>query len=112
MLTAGRVRSLSSSLWTLTHLTALHINDNNLTRIPPDIAKLPNLVYLNLSSNKLRSLPAELGNMVSLRWDKCSLKPRSYRKNPGQLSHEVANKCPAADSIIYIGINEQLCSHD
>lgn len=64
---AGRVRSLSSSLWTLTHLTALHINDNNLTRIPPDIAKLPNLVYLNLSSNKLRSLPAELGNMVSLR---------------------------------------------
>ncbi|MEQ2171835.1 hypothetical protein GOODEAATRI_014648, partial [Goodea atripinnis] len=62
-----RVRSLSSSLWTLTHLTALHINDNNLTRIPPDIAKLPNLVYLNLSSNKLRSLPAELGNMVSLR---------------------------------------------
>lgn len=69
VLHAGRVRSLSSSLWTLTHLTALHINDNNLTRIPPDIAKLPNLVYLNLSSNKLRSLPAELGNMVSLRWD-------------------------------------------
>uniref|UniRef100_A0A3Q2PFM3 poly(A)-specific ribonuclease n=1 Tax=Fundulus heteroclitus TaxID=8078 RepID=A0A3Q2PFM3_FUNHE len=63
----GRVRSLSTSLWTLTHLTALHINDNNLSRIPPDIAKLPNLVYLNLSSNKLRSLPAELGNMVSLR---------------------------------------------
>uniref|UniRef100_A0A3Q2XRM7 poly(A)-specific ribonuclease n=1 Tax=Hippocampus comes TaxID=109280 RepID=A0A3Q2XRM7_HIPCM len=64
---SGRVRSLSSSLWTLTHLTALHINDNNLTRIPPDIAKLPRLAYLNLSSNKLRSLPAELGNMVSLR---------------------------------------------
>ncbi|XP_061760917.1 CCR4-NOT transcription complex subunit 6-like isoform X2 [Nerophis ophidion] len=64
---SGRVRSLSSSLWTLTHLTALHINDNNLSRLPPDIAKLPHLVYLNLSSNKLRSLPAELGNMVSLR---------------------------------------------
>lgn len=64
---SGRVRSLSSTLWTFTHLTALHINDNNLSRIPPDIAKLPNLVYLNLSSNKLRSLPAELGNMVSLR---------------------------------------------
>ncbi|XP_028661424.1 CCR4-NOT transcription complex subunit 6-like isoform X2 [Erpetoichthys calabaricus] len=64
---SGRVRSLSMSLWTLTHLTALHLNDNNLTRIPADIAKLQNLVYLNLSSNKLRSLPAELGNMVSLR---------------------------------------------
>lgn len=68
---AGRVRNLSSSLWTLTHLTTLHVNDNNLTRIPPDIAKLPNLVYLNLSSNKLRSLPAELGNMVSLRYAAC-----------------------------------------
>lgn len=68
----GRVRSLSSSLWTLTHLTALHINNNNLSRIPPEIAKLPHLVYLNLSSNKLRSLPAELGNMVTLRWLKMS----------------------------------------
>ncbi|XP_073898032.1 CCR4-NOT transcription complex subunit 6-like isoform X3 [Castor canadensis] len=64
---SGKVRSLSTSLWSLTHLTALHLNDNNLTRIPPDIAKLHNLVYLDLSSNKLRSLPAELGNMVSLR---------------------------------------------
>ncbi|XP_051974647.1 CCR4-NOT transcription complex subunit 6-like [Xyrauchen texanus] len=64
---SGRVRSLSSSLWTLTHLTALHVNNNNLSRIPPEIAKLPHLVYLNLSSNKLRSLPAELGNMVTLR---------------------------------------------
>ncbi|NWQ79660.1 CNO6L protein, partial [Columbina picui] len=64
---SGEVRSLSTSLWSLTHLTALHLNDNNLTRIPPDIAKLHHLVYLDLSSNKLRSLPAELGNMVSLR---------------------------------------------
>uniref|UniRef100_A0A4W3HDU6 poly(A)-specific ribonuclease n=1 Tax=Callorhinchus milii TaxID=7868 RepID=A0A4W3HDU6_CALMI len=64
---SGKVRSLSTSLWELTHLTALHLNDNNLTRIPADISKLHNLVYLDLSSNKLRSLPAELGNMVSLR---------------------------------------------
>lgn len=64
---SGRVRSLSSSLWTFTHLTALHIQDNNLSRLPPDISRLPHLVYLNLSSNKLRSLPAEIGNMVSLR---------------------------------------------
>ena len=64
---AGRVRSLSTALWSLTHLTALHLGDNSLSRIPPDIAKLHNLVYLDLSSNKIRSLPAELGNMVSLR---------------------------------------------
>lgn len=61
------MRSLSTALWSLTHLTALHISDNSLSRIPPDIAKLHNLVYLDLSSNKIRSLPAELGNMVSLR---------------------------------------------
>lgn len=64
----GRVRSLSTALWSLTHLTALHLSDNSLSRIPPDIAKLHNLVYLDLSSNKIRSLPAELGNLVSLRW--------------------------------------------
>lgn len=67
VLPLGKVRSLSTALWSLTHLTALHISDNSLSRIPPDIAKLHNLVYLDLSSNKIRSLPAELGNMVSLR---------------------------------------------
>lgn len=64
---SGKVRSLSSALWSLTHLTALHLGDNSLSRIPPEIAKLHNLVYLDLSSNKIRSLPAELGTMVSLR---------------------------------------------
>uniref|UniRef100_A0A8C2NV98 poly(A)-specific ribonuclease n=1 Tax=Capra hircus TaxID=9925 RepID=A0A8C2NV98_CAPHI len=63
-----QLRSLSSSLWSLTHLTALYLSDNSLSRIPSDIAKLHNLVYLDLSSNKIRSLPAELGNMVSLRY--------------------------------------------
>lgn len=65
---SGNVRSLSSGLWSLTHLTALHLGDNSLSRVPPEIAKLHNLVFLDLSSNKIRSLPAELGNMVSLRW--------------------------------------------
>uniref|UniRef100_A0A8C7UDH2 poly(A)-specific ribonuclease n=2 Tax=Oncorhynchus mykiss TaxID=8022 RepID=A0A8C7UDH2_ONCMY len=64
---SGKVRSLSTSLWTLTHLTALHIGDNSLCRIPPDIGKLQNLVYLDLSSNQIRSLPVELGDIVSLR---------------------------------------------
>ncbi|XP_077103822.1 CCR4-NOT transcription complex, subunit 6b isoform X1 [Siphateles boraxobius] len=63
----GNVRSLSSGLWSLTHLTALHLGDNSLSRVPPEIAKLHNLVFLDLSYNKIRSLPAELGNMVSLR---------------------------------------------
>ncbi|KAL4659817.1 CCR4-NOT transcription complex subunit 6-like isoform X1 [Arapaima gigas] len=81
---SGKVRSLSSALWSLTHLTALHISDNSLSRIPPDIAKLHNLVMQNLNSffffflehfllrelllnnNQLRVLPFELGKLFQL----------------------------------------------
>ncbi|KAL7982155.1 hypothetical protein Chor_001212 [Crotalus horridus] len=96
---SGRVRNLSTSLWSLTHLTALHLNDNYLTRIPPDIAKLHNLVYLDLSSNKLRSLPAELGNMVSLRvaltttnlygWKNSNMCPYSFQESGNPLSQDI-----------------------
>ena len=51
----------------MTHLTSLYLNDNNLSRLPPDISKLTNLTHLDLSSNKLRSLPAELGDLIRLR---------------------------------------------
>jgi len=63
----GPVRALSPALWSLKHLTALYLNDNNLTRLPPEISLLTNLLHLDLSSNKLRSLPTELGNMLHLR---------------------------------------------
>lgn len=63
----GPIRNLSSYLWSLTHLTALFLNDNSLQRIPPDITRLCNLQCLDLSGNKLRSLPAELGDMTHLR---------------------------------------------
>ena len=36
-------------------------------RLPPDIVKLKQLIHLDLSGNKLRSLPAELGDMTHLR---------------------------------------------
>ena len=36
-------------------------------RIPPDISRLENLTFLDLSYNKLRSLPAELGDLANLR---------------------------------------------
>ncbi|KAF3851456.1 hypothetical protein F7725_013228 [Dissostichus mawsoni] len=86
---SGRVRSLSPSLWTLTHLTALHINDNNLSRIPPDISNLSHLVFLNLSSNKLRSLPAELGNMG------IAFEQQSFTRNP--LSQDILNLYQESD---------------
>lgn len=57
----GSVRNLSPMLWTLSQLTALYLNDNQLTRLPSEIACLVNLVILDLSNNKLRNLPAEIG---------------------------------------------------
>lgn len=63
----GTIRNLSPQLWHLQHLTSLYLNNNNLIRVPPDIAELRCLVYLDLSSNHLRSLPAELGDLVELR---------------------------------------------
>ncbi|KAL7295288.1 hypothetical protein TKK_0011423 [Trichogramma kaykai] len=63
----GSVRNLSPHLWTLTHLTALYLNDNSLQRIPAEIGRLVNLRVLDLSSNKLRSLPAELGELIYLK---------------------------------------------
>ncbi|BES92310.1 LRR_TYP [Nesidiocoris tenuis] len=63
----GTIRNLSSHLWDLTHLTALYLNDNCLTRLPSDVCRLVNLRVLDLSCNKLRSLPAEMGELIYLR---------------------------------------------
>lgn len=51
----------------MTHLTALYLDNNSLSRIPSDISRLVNLTHLDLSSNKLRTLPSELGDLVRLR---------------------------------------------
>ncbi|KAG7250313.1 hypothetical protein CRUP_018829, partial [Coryphaenoides rupestris] len=59
----GRVRHLGSSLWRLSHLTGLYINNNLLTALPPDIGRLQRLEYLNLSRNQLRTLPSEIGTI-------------------------------------------------
>lgn len=63
----GNVLNLSSTLWHMTSLTGLYINDNQLTQLPPDISNLVNLQYLDMSRNNLRSLPAELGELIYLR---------------------------------------------
>lgn len=64
---AGSVRNVSPSLWQMTHLTCLYLNDNNLVRLPAEIQCLTMLRLLDLSCNKLRSLPAELGELIYLR---------------------------------------------
>lgn len=63
----GTIRNLSPHLFNLHFLTSLYLNDNQLSRVPPEICKLTNLLTLDLSSNKLRSLPVELSDLVALR---------------------------------------------
>lgn len=63
----GTIRNISSNLFQMTHLTVLCLKHNALQRLPPDICHLANLRSLDLTSNKLRSLPAELGDLIQLR---------------------------------------------
>ena len=62
----GSTRNLSPTLWTFTHLTALYLRDNGISRIPPEVSRLKSLTKLDLSKNKIRSLPAEIGDMIEL----------------------------------------------
>uniref|UniRef100_A0A5S6QWC9 poly(A)-specific ribonuclease n=1 Tax=Trichuris muris TaxID=70415 RepID=A0A5S6QWC9_TRIMR len=62
----GCVRNLSPHLFTLQHLTALFLCDNELQHLPADISKLSSLRVLDASNNKLSSLPAELGDLSTL----------------------------------------------
>ena len=67
LILTGSIKNISPALWNMTHLTALYLDNNSLSRIPSDISRLVNLTYLDLSSNKLRTLPSELGDLVRLR---------------------------------------------
>jgi CCR4-NOT transcription complex subunit 6 len=61
------INHLNNALFSYTFLTALYLNHNNLTSLPPAISKLRNLSTLNVTGNKLSSLPVELGLIVSLK---------------------------------------------
>ena len=63
----GTIRNISPQLWKLNHLRVLYMTDNQLTRVPADICQLTQLIKLDLSYNKLRSLPVEIGDLISLR---------------------------------------------
>ncbi|CAM2706299.1 unnamed protein product [Rotaria socialis] len=79
----GNVRNLSPTLWTLSQLTALYLNDNQLTRLPSEIVCLTSLVTLDLSNNKLRNLPSEIGDLITLR--ELSLTNNSIRNLPYEI---------------------------
>lgn len=49
-----------------TNLTSLNISSNKIKLIHPNIGNLNNLVSLNLSNNKLKKLPDEIGSLINL----------------------------------------------
>ncbi|CAF3490840.1 unnamed protein product [Adineta steineri] len=79
----GNVRTLSPTLWTLSQLTSLYLNDNQLSRLPSEIACLTNLVTLDISNNKLRNLPSEIGELITLR--ELNLTNNSIRNLPYEI---------------------------
>ena len=48
------VRVLNQSLFRLTHITHLYLNQNSLAFIPPEVADLQALVILDLSNNLIQ----------------------------------------------------------
>lgn len=61
------LKSLSNSLFLLSSIRELLLNNNELEIIPHDICKLRCLEKLNLAHNKLKSIPPTLGRLVGLR---------------------------------------------
>lgn len=62
-----RLKTLSSSLFSFTHITSLYINHNNLKQIPSAICNLKQLTLLDATSNELTSLPPEIGVLSKLK---------------------------------------------
>ena len=61
------IRFLSTAVFSYTHLTALYLNNNNLSHIPIELGKLSNLSHLDISSNRLTMLhPMAIGNLQRL----------------------------------------------
>lgn len=58
---------LAAPLFRMKWITALFLNNNNLTSIPGGIGQLSNLTVLDLSYNKLHSLPGEIGMCMRLK---------------------------------------------
>ncbi|MCI5159949.1 MAG: hypothetical protein D3906_16285, partial [Candidatus Electrothrix sp. AUS1_2] len=58
---------LPPELFQLSDLLSLHLIDNQLTSLPSEIGQLTNLLDLHLTANQLALLPPEIGQLINLR---------------------------------------------
>ena len=71
-------------------VTKVDLSYNKLTTIPPEICNLTNLETLGLSYNQLTTLPPEIGKLKNLTWLYLQDNPRFYM-NPEQLHQLIIN---------------------
>lgn len=62
-----RLKTLSTALFSFSHITSLYVNHNALTTLPPAISQLRQLTLLDATGNELTSLPPELGVLCKLK---------------------------------------------
>jgi internalin A len=65
-LSHNQLTALPPEIAKLKSLTGLYLRDNQLTALPPEIAELKSLTELNLSSNQLTTFPLEIAELKSL----------------------------------------------
>ena len=78
----------------LSCLVSLHLNDNELSQLPPSICSLLGLTELRLQSNKIEHLPPDLGQLPALR----HLELEGNPLRPVQLLHLAADSAAASSS--------------
>jgi hypothetical protein len=78
----GNVKSIAPGILEMRFLTPLLLGNNQLQRIPAEIAQLSNMTVLGLSHNKLRSLPADIGDLVCTHFS-------AKEKNSPQTPHRI-----------------------